>query len=74
MGLERERPAWPESLLHPEGNGIVNSGCTQETQDGIDVVMEIALRGAHENTELGALGEEAWGQSGPAVTIQVRQD
>ena len=36
--------------------------------------MEIELRGAHENTELGALGEEAWGQSGPAVTIQVRQD
>lgn len=74
VGLQRNRPAWPEALLHPAGKGVVNAGCTQETQDGVDVVIETALWGAHENTELGASGEEVWGQRGSAVTIQVRQD
>lgn len=41
---ERERGQHGlESVLHPDGDGIINEGCKQGVQDEVDVVVEIAL-------------------------------
>ena len=44
---ERERGQHGlESVLHPDGDGIINEGCKQGVQDEVDVVVEIALLAA----------------------------
>lgn len=41
---ERERGQHGlDSVLHPDGDGIVNEGCIQGVQDEVGVVVEIAL-------------------------------